>query len=276
MYRWGLGAIADRSRHTLDPTVPVTIYSFPSLEPCGLEQWSSQHLQLPFRRDILHRAVIFEGDATRQGTASSKTRWTVNGSRRKLRPQKGMGMARVGSAQSPIRRGGGKVFGPHPRDFSTGLQRKVYDKAWRTALSWRYGRGELVVVEDGMELPLPDEFLALAEQRRLGKELEDGFVRKVVRQVMGTLEWGRGFGRTLFVTREERPNLFTALNLAADEGRALELADVDVKDLLEEGRVVIERTALREMIEAHQSDLVSRIVIHGELQVGPPLGEQII
>jgi large subunit ribosomal protein L4 len=156
------------------------------------------------------------------------------------------------------------------------LPLKIYDKAWRTALSWRYGRGELFVVEDGLDLPLPDEFLELAEQGSLGSELENSFVRKVVRQVMGGLEWGRGFGRTTFVTREHKANLFTAMELAQGEGRALELADVDVKDLLETGRVVIERSALREMIAAHQSDLVSRIVIHGEIQGGPPLGEAII
>jgi large subunit ribosomal protein L4 len=259
-----------------DTTVPVTIYDFPTLEPTGLEHWSSQHLALPLRRDLLHRAVIFEGDSTRQGTASSKTRWEVHGSRRKLYRQKGSGRARVGAKQSPIRRGGGKSFGPKPRDFSTGLQRKVYDKAWRTALSWRYARGELVVCEDGLELPLPDEFLALAEEGKLGQELEDSFVKKLVGQVLGTLEWGKSFGRTTFVTSEQRPNLFTAMDVAGDEGRALELADVDVKDLLETGRIVIERTALKEMISAHQSDLVSRIVIHGELQGGPPVGEAII
>jgi large subunit ribosomal protein L4 len=259
-----------------DTTVPVTIYNFPSLEPRGLERWSSQHLQLPIRRDLLHRAVIFEGDSTRQGTASSKTRWEVHGSRRKLMPQKGMGRARVGSKQSPIRRGGGKAFGPHPRDFSTGLPQKIYDKAWRTALSYRYGRGELFVVEDGLDLPLPEEVLSLAEQGVLDRELEDSFVKKVVGQTLGALEWGRRFGRTLFVTSEHKPNLFTALDVAEDEGRALQLAEVDVKDLLETGRVVIERTALRDMIQAHQSDLVSRIVINGQLQGGPPLGEAVV
>lgn len=280
------------TRSATDPwtplsSVPVTIYAFPSLEPRSLESWSPKHLHLPLRRDILHQAVVFEGDATRQGTASSKTRYEVHGSHRKLYRQKGTGRARVGTKQSPLRRGGGKTFGPRPRDFSTGLNRKVYDLAWRTALSYRYRRGELVVTEDGMELPLPEEFLALVEAGRLrglaaglgessSTELEDGFVRRYVREVMGGLRWGAEHGRTTFVTGDRRPNLFTSLEVAGEEGRALELEDVDVKDLLETGRIVIERSALREMVKRHQSDLVSNIVVNGLRYRGPELGSPVV
>ena len=185
-------------------------------------------------------------------------------------------MARVGDKQSPLRRGGGKTFGPKPRDFSTRLNRKVYDLAWRTALSWRYRRGELVVAEDGLDLPLPEDFLRLAEAGALGPELEDGFVRRYVRQVLGELGWGKADGRTTFITGEKRPNLFTSMEAAGEHGRALDLEDVDVKDLLETGRIVIERSALREMIERHQSDLVSRVVIDGKQVGGPPLGQTVI
>jgi large subunit ribosomal protein L4 len=264
-------------------SVPVTIYSFPSLEPRSLEAWSPKHLHLPLRRDILHQAVVYEGDATRQGTASVKTRYEVHGSHRKLYRQKGTGRARVGTKQSPLRRGGGKTFGPRPRDFSTKLNRKVYDLAWRTALSYRYRRGELVVTEDGLELPLPDEFLALVEAGRLrgigleeSTELEDGFVRRYMRDIMQGLQWGKDHGRTTFVTGDRRPNLFTSLEVAGEEGRALELEDVDVKDLLETGRIVIERQALREMIRRHQSDLVSNIVVNGLKHQGPKLGEAVL
>ncbi|KAK3945056.1 ribosomal protein L4 domain-containing protein [Diplogelasinospora grovesii] len=257
-------------------TVPVTIYSFPSLEPRSLESWSTKHLHLPLRRDILHLAVIYEGDKTRQGTASSKTRYEVHGSHRKLYRQKGTGRARRGDKQSPLLRGGGKSFGPKPRDFSTKLNRKVYDLAWRTALSYRYRRGELIVTEDGLELPLPDDFLQLAESGVLGTELEDGFVRKYVRQIMTGLEWGKPNGRTTFITGDHRPNLFTGMEVAGEEGRALELEDVDVKDLLETGRIVIERSALKEMIKEHQSDLVSKVMVNGTRQKGPSLGQVIV
>ncbi|KAK4110677.1 ribosomal protein L4 [Canariomyces notabilis] len=256
-------------------SVPLTIYSFPTLEPRSLESWSTKHLHLPLRRDILHLAVVYEGDKTRQGTASSKTRWEVHGSHRKIRPQKGSGRARLGTKQSPMLKGGGKVFGPKPRDFSTRLNRKVYDLAWRTALSYRYRRGELIVTEDGLELPLPDEFLQLAESGVLGRELEDGFVRKYVGELMTALQWDKAHGRTTFITGDRRPNLFTGLEIAGENGRALELEDVDVKDLLETGRIVIERSALREMIKTHQSDLVTKIGLRGT-KSGPPLGQTLV
>lgn len=261
--------------HLLTNTVPLTIHTFPSLEPRALESWSTKHLYLPLRRDILHLAVVYEGDKTRQGTASSKTRYEVAGSHRKMRPQKGTGRARAGNRQSPIFRGGGKTFGPKPRDFSTKLNRKVYDLAWRTALSYRYRRGELIVTEDGLELPLPDDFLQLAEAGVLGRELEDGFVGRYVAELMAGLQWDRAHGRTTFITGDRRPNLFTGMEIAGADGRALELADVDVKDLLETGRVVIERTALREMIKEHSSDLISRVAVKG-MRKAPLLGQPLV
>ncbi len=257
-------------------SVPLTIFSFPTMEPVALESWSTKHLYLPLRRDVLHQAVVYEGDKTRQGTASTKTRWEVAGSHRKVHAQKGSGRARAGTKQSPIRRGGGVSHGPKPRDFSTRLNRKVYDLAWRTALSYRYRRGELFVLADGSDLPLPEAFLAQAQAGALGRELEDGFVARYARELLRSLRWGRQHGRTTFVTADRRPHLFTSMQCAGAEGRRLGLADVDVKDLLESGRIVIERRALQEMIEQHQSDLVSKIFVHGVQQRGPPVGLEVL
>jgi len=190
--------------------------------------------------------------------------------------QKGSGRARRGTRQSPLLRGGGKSHGPRARDFSTKLNRKVYDLAWRTALSYRYRRGELIVTEDGLDLPLPDDFLQLAESGTLNRDLEDGFVRKYMGDMMHSLQWGKEHGRTTFITGERRSNLFTGMEIAGDQGRALELDDVDVKDLLETGRLVVEREALREMVKMHQSDLESRIVVNGVRMKGPPLGKVLV
>jgi large subunit ribosomal protein L4 len=151
----------------------------------------------------------------------------------------------------------------------------VYDLAWRTALSYRYRRGELVVTEDGLELPLPEDFLQLAESGALGRELEDGFIRKYVGELMTALRWDGAHGRTTFITGDRRPNLFTGLDIAGENGRALELEDVDVKDLLETGRIVIERTALREMIKEHSSDLISRVAVKG-LNAAPTMGQVLV
>ncbi|OLN84953.1 54S ribosomal protein yml6, mitochondrial [Colletotrichum chlorophyti] len=257
-------------------SVPVTIHAFPTLEPRSVESYSTKHLYLPLRRDLLHLAVVYEGDATRQGTASTKTRWEVRGSHRKLHPQKGTGRARAGTKQSPIRRGGGVSHGPKPRDFSTQLNRKVYDVAWRTALSYRYRRGQLVVCEDGMELPLPADFHELAKNGFVGPQIADEYRRKWMLQVLEANQWGKAHGRTLFITDGKKEKLWETMEVAGDQGRCLEVEDVDVKDLLEEGRVVVERAALKEMLEAHQSDLVSKIFINGAARNGPPIGERIV
>lgn len=222
-----------------DQTVTTTIYKFPEMEPLRFESYDSKHLHLPLRRDILHRAVIFEGDATRQGTASTKTRYEVHGSHRKIRPQKGTGQARLGTSQSPMLSGGGKSFGPHPRDFSTELPRKVYDLAWRTALSWRYRRGELIICEDGMDIEYPKT--------------------RFVRQIFEHNGWGQPDGRSLVITGSFRKNLFRALRHAGEDGRIQMAREVDVKDLLELGRIIIEKKALDEMIKEHSSDLISKV-----------------
>ncbi|KAH7160339.1 ribosomal protein L4 domain-containing protein [Dactylonectria estremocensis] len=255
-------------------TVPLTIHNFPSLEPTSLEQWSVKHLYLPLRRDILHLAVVYEGDNTRQGTASSKTRYDVHGSHRKMRPQKGTGRARMGTKQSPINRGGGKTFGPQPRDFGTNLNRKVYDKAWRTALSYRYRKGDLVVVEDGMDLVLPQDFELVAEQH-MKDGLREAYLKRYMRGVLSGLGLGRASGRTLFVTGDRRDALSEAMAQVPQHGRLLDMEDVDVKDLLETGKVVLERSVLKELIESHQSDLVSNVVMNG-LVKGPTVGSRIL
>ena len=208
--------------------VPATIYNVPSMEPRYFKFYSANHLHLPFRRDILHRAVIYEGDMTRQGTASTKWRSEVRGSGRKIRPQKGMGKARLGDKKSPMLRGGGVAFGPKPRDFSTDLPRKLYDLAWRTALSYRYRRGELIVINSN--------------------EIEINGIKKALRRS----GWESKKGKDLIIssaylrTKAGKPQ----------KTEAMEGAKVDVKDILKSKRVIIDEKALDEMLDRHQSDLV--------------------
>lgn len=194
------------------PTVLATLYKFPSLEPSRFETFPSSFLFAPLRRDILHRAVVFEGDSHRLGLASTKWRNEVHGSSRKLRPQKGTGRARLGDNGSPMLRGGGRAFGPKPRDFSTKLPRKIYDLAWRTALSYRYRRGQLVVMEDEMDVPDPDPALVLGIMRQNG--------------------WGHDDGRSTLVVAGERPGLKEAMKDLGRDGRVLLKEEVDVKDIV--------------------------------------------
>lgn len=136
-------------------------------------------------------------------------------------------------------KGGGKSFGPHPRDFATGLNRKMYDVAWRTALSYRYRKGELIVCEDGMDIDVA----------------EGGYIQKIFKE----LGWGRRDGRATIITSDFRGNLFGALDGEEREGRALMEMQVDVKDLLETWRIVIEQSALDTILKEHQSDLVRSV-----------------
>lgn len=172
-------------------------------------------------------------------------------------------------------RGGGKVFGPKPRDFGTKLNRKMYDKAWRIALSFRYRRGELLVCEDGMELSLPADY-EMVPEKYFKYGLKVAYLQRYMSGMLGELGLGRADQRTLFVTGDRRERLYEAMEQVPWEGRVIDIEDVDVKDLLEEGKVVMERSVLRELIERHQSDLVSNIVVRGIKPQGPPLGETVL
>ncbi|OUV72810.1 MAG: 50S ribosomal protein L4 [Flavobacteriales bacterium TMED123] len=84
----------------------------------------------------------------RSGTAKSKERGEIKGSRKKLRKQKGSGMARVGDIKSPILRGGGRAFGPKPRDYSFKLNKKVKRLARKSALTYKAKDNNIIVLED--------------------------------------------------------------------------------------------------------------------------------
>ena len=83
----------------------------------------------------------------RQGTHKSKERAEISGSTRKIKKQKGTGTARAGSIKSPLFRGGGRVFGPKPRDYSFKLNKKTKVLARKSALSYKAKDGEISILE---------------------------------------------------------------------------------------------------------------------------------
>lgn len=102
----------------------------------------------------MHRVVVWHRAGLRQGTASSKARGEVAGSSAKIRPQKGTGKARAGSSRAPQRRGGGRCFGPKPRDHSFSLSPRIRALGLRSALSAKYAQGQLTFVqEESLALP---------------------------------------------------------------------------------------------------------------------------
>ncbi|HOF97858.1 MAG: 50S ribosomal protein L4 [Paludibacteraceae bacterium] len=100
----------------------------------------------------------------RQGTHKAKARSEISGSTRKLGRQKGGGGARPGDIKSPLRVGGGRVFGPVPRDYSFKLNKKVKQLARKSALSYKAKNGAITVVENfEFEAPKTKKMLELAK-----------------------------------------------------------------------------------------------------------------
>ncbi len=95
----------------------------------------------------------------RAGTHKSKERSEITGSTRKLKKQKGSGSARFGDIKNPLFRGGGRVFGPRPRDYSFKLNKKVKTLARLSALSYKAKTNQLVILEDfNFEAPKTKEY----------------------------------------------------------------------------------------------------------------------
>ena len=109
----------------------------------------------------------------RQGTAKSKERSELSGSTRKLGRQKGGGGARHGDINSPLLRGGARVFGPKPRDYSFKLNKKVKALARKSALSYKAQENAIIVVEDfNFDAPKTKEFLNVTKNLNVeGKKL---------------------------------------------------------------------------------------------------------
>ena len=109
----------------------------------------------------------------RQGNAKSKERSEMSGSTRKLGRQKGGGGARHGDINSPLLRGGGRVFGPKPRDYSFKLNKKVKQLARRSALAYKAQENAILVLEDfSFDAPKAKEIVNIAKNLKVdGKKL---------------------------------------------------------------------------------------------------------
>ncbi|MCC6724510.1 MAG: 50S ribosomal protein L4 [Saprospiraceae bacterium] len=104
----------------------------------------------------------------RQGTHKSKERSEISGSTRKLHKQKGTGGSRKGDINSPLYKGGGRVFGPKPRDYSQKLNKKVKRLARLSALSSKAANGQIIVMEDfTFDAPKTKSFLGMLKSLKL-------------------------------------------------------------------------------------------------------------
>jgi len=107
---------------------------------------------VPVRPDVVHEAVVMQLASRRQGTAATKEKGEVRGGGKKPWRQKGTGRARAGSTRSPLWRGGGTTFGPHPRRYRYRMTRGKLRQAVRGVLSAKAAAGEVIVLDQ-----LPDE-----------------------------------------------------------------------------------------------------------------------
>ena len=149
--------------------IEATLYTAAGAKAKGAFALPADTFDGTVNRPVLHQVVRAYLNNQRQGTAATKTRSFVSGGNQKPWRQKGTGRARQGSTRAPHWRGGGVVFGPHPRDYTTGVPRKVKALARKSALNARAGEGALHVLERvALEGPKTKALVALLEAMGLG------------------------------------------------------------------------------------------------------------
>ncbi|UZQ52812.1 50S ribosomal protein L4 [Trichothermofontia sichuanensis B231] len=208
---------------------------------CAVKDWQGEvvgqtAIDLKVAREetaagIVHRALERQLANSRQGTASTKTRAEVSGGGRKPWRQKGTGRARAGSNRSPLWRGGGVIFGPKPRDYTTKMNRKERRLALRTAFQRR--AAELIVVED----------FATQFARPKTKDLVEALRR-----------WGADPTARLLLILPERSEALDNVYLSGRNVPNLKLitaTNLNIFDLLAADQIVVTAAALTKIQEVY-------------------------
>ncbi len=159
----------------------------------------------------------------RQGTHKAKERAEITGSTRKIKKQKGTGTARAGSIKNPLFKGGGRVFGPRPRDYSFGLNKKLRKLARKSALTYKANDKEITILEDlKFDQPKTKDFLSLMENLKMTD------------------------GKTLFVISDNDKNVYlSARNIQA--ARIMPANQLTTYDILKAKRLVIAEGAIEKI-----------------------------
>ena len=174
---------------------------------------------------VMHQVVRMQRASWRAGTHDTKTRGQVRGGGKKPWRQKGTGRARQGTIRAPHWRGGGVVFGPHPRDYSFKVNKKEIKLAIRSALSAKLADGQLIVV-DKLEFEAPRTKDAKAVLAALGVA-----------------------GRCTIVVNDENVNAFLSFrNIPTVD--IVPSGDENVYELLDNKFLIFEEEALRKLEEA--------------------------
>ena len=199
--------------------------------PVGSVELADALFAAPVNEAVLHQAVVAQLAGRRVGTHDTKTRGEVRGGGKKPYRQKGTGRARQGSRVAPHYRGGGVVFGPHPRSYDQKLPKKMRRLALRSALSAKFTDDAIKVVQAfGMsDEPKTKAFVGVLEALGAG----DGHERRVL----------------VVAPTKDEPLLRSAQNLPSV---TVILADsLNVVDLLNADAVLIEQPALARIEEVY-------------------------
>jgi large subunit ribosomal protein L4 len=161
----------------------------------------------------------------RQGTSCSKERADVSGSTRKIKKQKGTGTARAGSIKSPVFRGGGRVFGPRPRNYDFKLNKKVKALARKSALTYKALEEAILVIEDfSFESPKTREMVQISNNLKINDK------------------------KSLFVLPEENKNIYlSSRNLQAVS--VITASELNTYQILNAKKVVVLESSVSKIEE---------------------------
>jgi large subunit ribosomal protein L4 len=179
---------------------------------------------VPFNEPVVHQALLRQLANRRLGTADTKTRGEVEKSTKKLYAQKHTGRARRGSAKTPLLKGGGTAFGPHPRSYRQDMPKKMRRLALKSILSAKAGNGELIVI-DKFEIEKPKT-----------KEIFDMLVAL-----------GVDTSAIIITSGVEKDVFMSARNIAGV--KLLPLNSINVSDLLTYSRLIATSAAVKKMEE---------------------------
>lgn len=140
-------------------------------EEIGEIELKEEIFGVPVNQGVLHQVIVGQLASQRRGTHDTKTRAEVRGGGRKPWRQKGTGRARHGSIRSPIWRGGGIVFGPHPRDYSYSIPKKLRRLALKSALSSKVEDCNIKILDEiKLERPQTKEMIRILNNLKVDQK----------------------------------------------------------------------------------------------------------
>lgn len=159
----------------------------------------------------------------RQGTHKSKERGEIAGSTKKIKRQKGTGTARAGSIKSPVFRGGGRVFGPRPRDYHFKLNKKLKQLARLSALSYKATEKAITIIEDfKLEQPKTKEYTSILNSLKVGEK------------------------KSLLVLNEKDKNIYlSARNLK--KCKVVSVSDLNTYDIVDSSNLIFVESSLESL-----------------------------